>query len=172
MACFAGVLETLPAKGSIESLEEFHAKYKNLKQKQRAKKSTRVAEAQRSNSERWQMYVDIAKLVQAGVFASSLDAEKKLVAYAVNRKKIGVVLRLLERGEDTKAPVPECMMQGTKSKTLTERQMRDLVRHIDLCARSNRPLTGPEIQQCIWKFYLLNRNIIQDTTDIDWGRCH
>ena len=104
LACSSGVLEALPAKDSIESLQEFHKKYKRLKQKLRSKKATRVAECQRSNSERWPMYVDIAKLVQVGVFSSPLEAEKNLSPYAVNRKKVGVVIRLLERGGDTEAP--------------------------------------------------------------------
>ena len=52
---------------------------------------------------------------------------------------------------------------------LTIPQHKDLVTHVTLCSLSNCPLSVKEIKQSIYRFYLLNANIIKAEEPTDWA---
>ena len=52
---------------------------------------------------------------------------------------------------------------------LTIPQRKDLVTHVTLCSLSNCPLSVKEIKQSMYRFYLLNANIIKAEEPTDWA---
>ena len=166
----ANALARLTESGDVRCLTDFRTNYHDMKPALRGAWAKRVASAQREHSCRWYMYVDVCRLIRLGVLRNASDAENTLRAFAVNRKKVQSVLEHLEGAENLSPPVRFTMV-GHKDREMSEARKRDLVRHVELCARSNRPLTGDEIRKCIWKVSLSNKGILRgDGDDVDWDK--
>jgi hypothetical protein len=88
--------------------------------------------------------------------------------------RLGLVMNWLREGEAVSAnSLPVEFMVGKPSPgRLNDQQHWDLLRHVQMCERSNRPLSKQAVLQNIWKFVLFNKGLVSPLREIDWdGYC-
>ena len=152
------------------SLDAFHKKWSSLKAKLCKAQDARTYLLQRDDVS-FQLYVDIASLIRAGIFNSALAAENGLPEYHISRKKLARVERWWqENPKDDLQATPACFKQGRTHKgALTKAQKRDLLQHVRIMQRSNCTFTAKDAKKCMWRYYLLNIGAAKAEEMPDWS---
>jgi len=155
----------------VNTFAALKRKFKHLQCKPKASKAEKTALAQRTSVDRLKLYAEASALGQRLRMQTAgeiMDAVGPL--FFLNVKKLREVMKSgLIASDVSKGTMPKQFQMGKYGKgTLTDDQMRDLLVHVQLWERANRPLTRDEIQRSMWKFILVNAGKVSAADHVDW----
>ncbi|CAE7565729.1 unnamed protein product, partial [Symbiodinium sp. CCMP2592] len=145
----------------VETVAQFKKRWTFLKPE--LKKATSAAFL-RNARDLHLLYLDVVHLLALGNWNGEVaKAVEALQDWRVNRKKIRRMQTFcneLPESEDPNMLPPDFCVGRHGDGLLNNQQKSDLVRHVTLCALSNQPLSVGDIKKAMFKFYLVNRNIV------------